>query len=907
MLNTDSEGLNRVQSESRISSNTWRDWGARLGLDPADLVELWDEVCHPLMTASGVAPDIAFILQVRAMRRDLFIEEFKEEVPAVLLTANLLAALQDDRLSGARSTGSVLKLFQHLCASEPPGMYSPGFAARAVVDMCTTIVLAKALPGDNVSLHRLIRLITEGRSELDGLIDMAFKSIGDGDFAETIGQCMAERQAWIDAAAEPGVDDGPNPEQSEGGPDGIAAEDEADEATDVAQADDTDEGGEGGATEEQDHEKGDEKVADAPGAEAPGANASRIIDAFLAAFRQAMEAMYLDEEDEESDLDVMPDSHQDSAPRIRALAQYDPMRSRIPSMEEAMELSRQAAGGRSGKRSPERAQISGGGTGGAALKRALTGASGGGGKGGGSPKRATSASSGGKVGATKPTPGTRGAVRAGITGSMPSSSAAALSFAAVAAAGAGAHAGAHAGAKPAKAAGITPPAGVSAAGDDAETPDSDGEKLSVPRIRLDQITEVAGRIGDLLGSLEQLDTRVWQAFVDPTAEIADPRQFAEDLLTSNSTAQEAYKALRGVAQQQRIKTILSPPTDRRMNERRFDLEAEAFINTINNNRRELDPDCRQLISLPKVLDYATAGLVRLEALRSSLLLARDAIDEFDPKVASQRYEEALSEVTFLADRQIVEPARARADADAVTIGAALQAEVFADWVVEEVTGYVRQLQEEGNTESLESLSEAVKAAPLEFDGVEATGGPGESMPNRYADPAKLGEIFDWAREYVLGQVWDILQPIHQPEELMQRLDEELRKSLQGSIRLQPRRQRHEKNPKISLAVIGLDTLSGVPELGHLFVRLGNDGKLLYLTDFEDGTYVDLFELRKNTRRQMHVRAKGRAQDESSGELQAGADYLHTIGRTNAAFGTTQQEVMAGCILSEDDTPRIYPI
>ncbi len=88
------------------------------------------------------------------------------------------------------------------------------------------------------------------------------------------------------------------------------------------------------------------------------------------------------------------------------------------------------------------------------------------------------------------------------------------------------------------------------------------------------------------------------------------------------------------------------------------------------------------------------------------------------------------------DREIVELTRARADADAATIGTALQAEVFADWVVEEVTGYVRQLEEAGHTESVESLIDAVKAEPLEFEGVESTGGPGESMPNRYADPAK---------------------------------------------------------------------------------------------------------------------------------------------------------------------------
>jgi len=861
------------------------------------------------MTASGVAPDIAFILQVRSARRDLFIEEFKEEAPAVLLTANLLASLQDDRLSGARSSSCVLKLFQHLCASESPGSYSPAFCARAILDMCATIALAKTLPGENVSLHRLIRLIVEGRAQLDDLIGMGLKSTADSEHFGLIRRCMAARQSWISAVAGPGsdegdtganeddddvIDTGPAPERDE-----EAAEDEEDD--------------EGLDDEDEDEDEDDDDEEDA--GDAPRASAPRVIDAFLVVFRQVLEAMY---RDEDADLGSPQESLQLLTSRIRALGQYDPMRSRIPSMEEALELGRRAGAGASGEavqRTLERAKVSARGIGGVSEIRVTAGTSGG-----------VRASAGGG-----PSSATRKSPTSAITGSMPSSSAASLSFAAVAAAGAasrttpqtGGSAGAtapasaasggsdSAGARTPLSSGGAPATAATATGmaptTDGESEDPDAEKLSVPRIRPDQITEITGRIGVLLGSLEQLDTRVWQVFVDPTAELADPCQFAEDLVTDSSTAQEAHKALRGVAKQQRIKAVISPLTDRRMNERRFDLEAEAFINTINNNRRDIDPDSRQLISLPKVLDYATAGLVRLEALRTALLLARESVDEFDPKEAARQYEQVLSEVTYLADRKIIEPTRQRADADAAAVGSALQAASFADWIVEEATDYVRQLDEEGHTESVESLSEAVEAAPLDFEEEEHTGGPGQSMPNRYTDPSKLGEVYDWARDYVLGKVWETLQPIHQPDELIQRLDEELRKALQGCIKLQPRRERHEKNPKVSLAVIGLDTLSGSPELADLFVRLGNDGKLLYLADFEDGTYIDLFELRKNTRRQMHVRAKGRAQDDSSSELQTGAEYLHTVGRTNTPIGRTPQEVMAGCILNEDGAARIYPV
>ena len=39
--------------------------------------------------------------------------------------------------------------------------------------------------------------------------------------------------------------------------------------------------------------------------------------------------------------------------------------------------------------------------------------------------------------------------------------------------------------------------------------------------------------------------------------------------------------------------------------RRFDLEAEAWLNTITNHRRGFEADSRQLVSVPKILDPAT--------------------------------------------------------------------------------------------------------------------------------------------------------------------------------------------------------------------------------------------------------------------------------------------------------------
>ena len=80
------DGLARVQSESHIPASTWRQWCVSLDMDPSIAIELWDEICHPLMLASGKAPDVALILQLRASRPGIYVDDFREELPAVLLS-----------------------------------------------------------------------------------------------------------------------------------------------------------------------------------------------------------------------------------------------------------------------------------------------------------------------------------------------------------------------------------------------------------------------------------------------------------------------------------------------------------------------------------------------------------------------------------------------------------------------------------------------------------------------------------------------------------------------------------------------------------------------------------------------------------------------------------------------------
>jgi hypothetical protein len=55
-MNNASQDLARVQTESRISVNTWREWCVRLSMDPDDAVEVWDEVCAPMALVARALP-----------------------------------------------------------------------------------------------------------------------------------------------------------------------------------------------------------------------------------------------------------------------------------------------------------------------------------------------------------------------------------------------------------------------------------------------------------------------------------------------------------------------------------------------------------------------------------------------------------------------------------------------------------------------------------------------------------------------------------------------------------------------------------------------------------------------------------------------------------------------------------
>ena len=132
------DGLARLQSQSRISSNTWRKWCTLLELDPLDAVEVWEEICHPIMLATNKMPEIPYILQMRATRIEVDIFDFKEEVPQVLQTITFLYSLKDERLSKGKLRSAILKFYKRTALALPTD-YPPGqFAQKFIFDLVTS-------------------------------------------------------------------------------------------------------------------------------------------------------------------------------------------------------------------------------------------------------------------------------------------------------------------------------------------------------------------------------------------------------------------------------------------------------------------------------------------------------------------------------------------------------------------------------------------------------------------------------------------------------------------------------------------------------------------------------------------------------------------------------------------------
>ena len=101
-MNNSTDGLARLQNQSRIPATVWRRWCAILKLDPDEAIRVWEEVGYPVTITARKVPDMSYILQMRVARLQVDIFDFKEEVAKVLHTLAFLDSLRDEELTNSR-------------------------------------------------------------------------------------------------------------------------------------------------------------------------------------------------------------------------------------------------------------------------------------------------------------------------------------------------------------------------------------------------------------------------------------------------------------------------------------------------------------------------------------------------------------------------------------------------------------------------------------------------------------------------------------------------------------------------------------------------------------------------------------------------------------------------------------
>jgi hypothetical protein len=213
------------------------------------------------------------------------------------------------------------------------------------------------------------------------------------------------------------------------------------------------------------------------------------------------------------------------------------------------------------------------------------------------------------------------------------------------------------------------------------------------------------------------------------------------------------------------------------------------------------------------------------------------------------------------------------------------------------------LVEEEHTKSLSALKLEIVAHPISFEGAERNAD--KQISPDLVEPSGLGEVFDSVCEHVCTEVWMVCSDIHKPERTISEIVDILRHVMVGAMTFQPERKRHQEQPSMALSVVSLDKVSGNTNLKELYIRVRDDGQIHYVEDFEDGSFVDLFDLREYKPARMATAAKKKAESEEEEALQTGRKYLYTLGRTSSLFGDTPADVIDTCIRGDSGAPKLF--
>ena len=199
------DGLSRLQTQSRIPAATWRQWCNLLKIEAEEAVDVWEEICYPIMVATRKMPEVTYILQLRAERLTPDIFEFKEEIAKVLHFFTFLYNLQDEVLSRGKLKTALLKFYKHV-TNRIPDTHSPAvFIERFTVELCLLVLVAKILKGANVSLGGVLKTVGEGRGTLDQVVRLAAKNLLDEVWAGALVKAEAEAQEIREIMREEGA------------------------------------------------------------------------------------------------------------------------------------------------------------------------------------------------------------------------------------------------------------------------------------------------------------------------------------------------------------------------------------------------------------------------------------------------------------------------------------------------------------------------------------------------------------------------------------------------------------------------------------------------------------------------------------------------------------------------------
>ncbi|MBI2505109.1 MAG: hypothetical protein HYW07_17970 [Candidatus Latescibacteria bacterium] len=893
------DGMSHLQSQSHIPLNTWRKWCDLLKMNSREVVRVWDQICYPIMIATSKLPEITYILQMRTHRPEVDIKGFKEETARVLHFITFLYNLKDERLTQGKIKTNLLK-FYRLVSLQPDGTPPFGFSHRIVRQLCAVTLISKVLKGNNVSLSGVLNLLGEKQGDLERLKGASLRAIQGEAYAEVVRDCLEDNGE--PPAEEPAEEEAPSEEAEEIAAETEGAEElsededfsraEAEAAERAAEAEEAGEAGEAGKEDGDQAETEEEEESKDP--------TTRAMENYLMKFKTALHAIYEaeaqpaaepqgegQEEAPDPELEEQKAAAEDLKARLldirlRVIASFDPLGASIPTVEEAQQIARKAEIARAPKRIYKHSISAGGGGGGGssvAARAGLTAAVGGGGGGGGGAGGAGNAGgAAGKVGDGK---GKDAQTLAAAALQRPKQAAAA---AAIAAAKAKAQ-------------------GQDTAQDDGVDP---ADVVEVKKANKNQFNDAVHQIASTLATVEKADQVVWTLFLDPGAAVKDLQTQARTLVSLGTGATQAYQAIKDVAQFLPLKQLVAV-REQVVQKGNFTTKVTPFINTITRSNKPLEPTDRLVSVLPEILDNASAALLRLEVLRFSHTFAREEKEGYTRQAVIDYSEKALSALTNLTDRELLAKARARADADADTLIEIYAAERFADNLVEICREYAQQLLSGGPIKSVDQARAALASSPLTIEDAEREEARLQELPEEFKKESGCGKTYDTICQAICNEAWVCMRPIHRPDKVLTRLRGVLREELMSIVAFKPESKRHVENAEIPLLVVGLDKVCNNTAFVNYFVRVREDGNIIYVQGFENGTYVDLFELREYKDMQMFSEMQDKKKKKQAEMLQPGHKYLFSVGRINRLAGTTNGELLSTCVLNEDGNPKIFPV